>query len=214
MNRLPCIFFVVTLIFTVRSVADVVDFEDVEPFNIPATPFSSGGLDFVSTQIENAIIPSGFAASDNGTQTFGWCGSACGGTQLITATADEGELFNVLSIDAGNLFPSDSPNGYVTGMTVEVVGNLPGGGSITQSLLIVENQFTSFLLEGFTGLTSLEIFAPEVLAEGGVKGNPDPVVDNIVFNTVPEPGATGLVLLAAAGLITRRRRSSSWVKTL
>ena len=187
------------------ATAQVVDFEDVEPLIIPTAPFSSGGLDFMSSQPENAVFPSGFTASDNGTQIFGWCGSLCGGTQLITAEATSGELFNLESIDAGHIAPAGDDFGWVPGMTVEVVGYRSNGSTVEQSLFVQENEFTTFALKGFTNLTHFELFAPEVLAEGGV-GNPDPVVDNIVFTTVPEPGLFSFGAIGLAALVTRRRR--------
>ncbi len=199
------LFFSVLVCCSNFSFGDVADFEDVAPLNIPSTPFSSGGLDFNSTQTENAVFPSGFAASDNGTQTFGWCGSACNGTQLITATTSSGELFNVFSVDAGHLTPAGQMLGYVPGMTVEVVGHRSNGTTVEQSLFIVENQVASYDLTGFTRLTSIEFFAPEVLAEGQ-SGMPDPLIDNIVFAVVPEPMTSSLLVGLSMVIAQVRRR--------
>jgi hypothetical protein len=126
---------------------------------------------------------------------------------LITASHADGDLFNLLSIDAGNLSQAGLPLGYVPGMTLELVGFLSGGGIVTQSLEIIENQFTTFDLIGFTGLTALQMFAPPVLPDG-IAGTPDPVVDNLVFSVVPEPSVFGAALFGWVVVLGSRRRNA------
>lgn len=190
------------------SYADTADFEGLDPLIIPSTPFDSGGLTFTSEFAENTIVPPGAGvASDNGTQTFAWCGSGCGGTQLVTVEAIDGGVFNLDSLDAGNLAPAGTPLGFVPGMTLEVVGHQVGGQTIQQSLVIQENTFTTFDLIGFNSLEFFELFAPEVTdsTTGAVLGNPDPLVDNINFTPVPEPGACFALVIASVMFVRRRR---------
>jgi len=179
------------------ATGQVADFE--EP-GLAATPFTSGGLDFVGDG-PNLVFPApGIGGANNGTTTFGWCGSSCTpAAQMITVTTNSGLLFDMLSIDAGNLSPRGNPLGYVEGMTLELVGYQMGGVTVTESLLIRENMFTTFALTGFTNLTRLEMFAPAV---GG--GNPDPVVDNLVYRPIPAPSS--VAVLALCGLVGVRRK--------
>ena len=192
--------------------ADVVDFEDVIPNEIPATPFVSGGLLFESDFVENAVFtPDILIGANNGTQSFAWCGSNCGDLQIITVSEEQGQLFDLTSIDAGNLVPSGfgAPGEWVPGMTVKVVGFFESGDSISQSLEIDENVFGTYELIGFAGLTHVEIEAPPVLQDGpGPVGNPDAVIDNLVWNVnaIPEPGVTSIASLILVGCVFRRRR--------
>lgn len=195
--------------------ADVADFEDVKAGNIPATPFVSGGLLFESGLIENGIFtPDVLPGANNGTQAFAWCGSNCAGgtTQIITVSQNDGDLFDLISIDAGNLLPGGfGPGEWAPGMTIELDGFLGNGDKVSQSLKIQENLFDTFTLIGFEGLTSVEISAPPIVKDGpGPSGNPDGVIDNLVWNSstvVPEPGTAGVATLALFSCVLRRRRS-------
>ena len=185
--------------------ADTVDFEDVVPIKTPATPFVSGGLEFSSNTIGNLVLPPGFAfGADNGTQTFAWCGTSCGGLQTISATTTTGKLFDLLSIDAANLASAEFFNGWVPGMTVELVGFQAGGNVVTQSLLIQEDIFTTYSLVGFSNLTGFDIFSPIVFSDAGVDF-PDPHIDNIVFQAVPEPATFVMLSISTLALVRRLR---------
>ena len=185
--------------------ADTVDFEDVVPIKTPATPFVSGGLEFSSNTIGNLVLPPGFAfGADNGTQTFAWCGTSCGGLQTISATTTTGKLFDLLSIDAANLASAEFFNGWVPGMTVELVGFQAGGNVVTQSLLIQEDVFTTYSLVGFSNLTGFDIFSPIVFSDAGVDF-PDPHIDNIVFQAVPEPATFVMLSISTLALVRRLR---------
>ena len=104
--------------------------------------------------------------------------------------------------------PAGAPNGYVSDMTVELIGYQNDGSTVSQSLAIQEDVFTTYDLVGFTNLNRFEIFSPNVFPElVGVESFPDPVIDNIVFNTdaVPEPGSIGFLALGTLALVRRRR---------
>jgi len=191
---------------------DTVDFEDVAPFVVPATPFDSGGLTFTSDGAANGVFGGVLPGANNGTQVFAWCGSNCGGEQLVDVAATSGGLFNLESIDAGNFMPFGAPNGWVADMTVELIGYRDNGSTVSQSLAIQEDVFTTYDLIGFTNLTRFEIFAPSVFPSFnsrfvGVEAFPDPVIDNIVFNTdtVPEPGTAGFLAVGMLAMVRRRR---------
>ena len=219
MRRLFCLASLAVGLFLTCGLVqgDVVDFEDLPPLDLPATPFNSNGLLFESTSDFNAVFPAGFSlGADNGTQILGWCGSNCSDDpQVITLTFEPTDfqgvsLFDITSLDAGNLVGSGIGQGeFVPGMKIVAEGFYEDGTSIVEDLFIIENVFTTFELEGFTNLTRLELTAPPVLAEG-VEGFPDPVLDNVVWNPasgIPEPSSAALVIVMLGGLSTRRKRS-------
>ena len=193
---------------------DVVDFEEIKALSdVPLTPFVSGGLLF-EAGLADAVFPPNFTpGANNGTQFFGWCGSNCSGdgsAQIISVSQAEEGLFDLLSIDAGNLLPFGAgPGEWVSGMTVEIEGFFDDGSSVSQSLFIEENVFGTYVLEGFTDLDRVEISAPPVLLEGGA-GNPDAVFDNLVWNpsgnAIPEPATTTIASMLLIGCLVRRRR--------
>lgn len=126
------------------------------------------------------------------------------GVQVITASLPGGTPFSLQAIDAGNLHDAGDPNGlgFRPGMTLEVLGNLSGGGTVSQSLTIIEDVMTTFTLVGFNNLVSVEFTAPAVAT-----GNPDPNIDNLLIEpfAVPEPGTLGLAVLGAMGIGWRAR---------
>ena len=201
-----------TLVFCSNLSAEIVDFEDVIPGEIPTTPFETGGLQFVSTSNFNAVFePDQLPGANNGTQAFAWCGSNCddGQTQIVTVTAAESEYFDLTSIDAGNLIPGgfDIPGEWVPGMQVRLDGYLANGSVVTEFLSIEEDVFGTYALSGFDRLSKLEISAPPVLKDGPT-GNPDALIDNLVWNpsAIPEPGSAALISFTLVGCVLRRRR--------
>jgi len=186
------------------ATAATMDLEDVQAFS--SLPITSQGLRLTSTGGPNAIFNAPATGAQNTTGNFlAWCGSGCGGLQTVTASLPGGGAFSVTSIDAGNLDAAGSLLGFAPGMTLELVGNLLGGGTVTQSLTIVEDTVTTFSLTGFTSLVSLQMSSPAV---GG--GNPDPLIDNIVFTTadaqVPLPAGFWLMLTGIAAIGAARTR--------
>ncbi|MDQ2694697.1 MAG: PEP-CTERM sorting domain-containing protein [Pseudomonadota bacterium] len=186
--------------FSGHANAILVDFEDVLPFT--AAPFTSQGVNFSATGPNVVFPPGANSGAGNGTNTFGWCGSFCGGVQVITASLPGGTPFSLQSIDAGNLSDAGEPLGFRPGMMLEVLGNLSGGGTVSQSLTIIEDVMTTFTLMGFNNLVSVEFTAPAVAT-----GNPDPNIDNLLIEpfAVPEPGTLGLAVLGAMGIGWRAR---------
>ncbi|MEQ8752966.1 MAG: PEP-CTERM sorting domain-containing protein [Coleofasciculus sp. G1-WW12-02] len=183
------------------------DFEDVAPFS--SLPVTTQGIDFSNNQSPNIVLNVPDSGAQNTTGNYlAWCGSICGGVQVVTASFG-GQLFDALSLDAANLQAAGVPLGFVPGMTLEVVGNVFGGGTVSQSLTLVEDTVTTFNLNGFTNLISLDFFAPSVDI-GGETFNPDPLIDNLVIEEtqpVPEP----LTILGSAtalgfgGLLKRQQ---------
>ena len=167
MRTFSCCVLGFALLLSGIAVGEVVDFEEiVAPSDVPVTPFESGGLFFEATAEADAVFPGGLIpGADNGTNFFGWCGSNCsaGEAQIVTVSQAGGGLFDLISIDAGNLLPFGFGLGeWVPGMTVELEGFFADGSSATQSLFIEENVFATFDLEGFTALERVEISAPPV----------------------------------------------------
>ncbi len=193
----------VSFVLAAGTTGGVVTFEDLTVGT--HSPLVSDGFLFTADRAENGIFPNNgpifFPGATNGTHTYAWCGSECGDgvAQRITASHVSGEAFNLISLDAGNLLQRSTPLGYRDGMTIELIGHFEAGGTVTQSLVIVEDVFTTFDITGFVGITEVVLFAPAT-----ADGNPDPVIDNLVF-TIPSGGSLAVLALSAI-CVTRRRR--------
>lgn len=193
--------------------AVVIDFE-ATPLGLPATPLTEDGFDVVSSQDLGAPVgvfdPTNPVAVSNGTNILGWCGS-CGTLQVISVAPSGGGVFSAQSVDATNLWRVEEDVAGVNfqpGMTLDVTGHLNGGGTVTQSLTIVEDTFQTFALIGFNNLTQLDFNVGGVQVTGAPVTS-DPVIDNIVLNMdaiVPEPATAVLGMLGVAMIGLRRRR--------
>jgi hypothetical protein len=119
-----------------------------------------------------------------------------------------GEIFALDSFDVAGTAKTGSNRNATS---IEAIGNLFGGGQVTQTFLIDPDSFvTEILNSSFTGLSSVEF---DGLTPIGAS-SPEFQLDNIVYapaaaTSEPAPVAliaTGLLAVALASL--RRKRSS------
>jgi hypothetical protein len=199
---------------TSSASATVVDFNKLAGTNVPGntyvytadTLFSSGasfttnGFKFTSTSSDYLI---GTKYSNSDTSTIAYNGTdyfmAQDGFSVTSATA---AAFSLNSIDLV------SWTTLVT--TATLTGTKVGGQVVTKTITLdthsnssklTGNDFLTYALTGFDGLTSLSITH---------SGSSFLAVDNVVLDaaTVPEPSSVALFGLAlAAGALVRRRRA-------
>ena len=202
---------VITLFFAtmaVQAAPVVIDFEAETP-GIPSAPISENGFTLSVSGADpdsDGVFDPGSGAFTNGTHIFGWCSTGCAGLQTVNIASNSGAPFTLDSIDAANL----DPGILEPGQTIEVLGNLAGGGTVSASLVLVLDTYTTFNLPAnFTNLSSVEFTSPY---------NPDVGIDNIVVNAaaaaaqpVPSIPLPALFLLMALmclfGLYSSRRLS-------
>lgn len=186
--------------------ADIVDFESVPPSGnaIQTGTLTTQGFDFSSVSFHVIDDPTGCAGGcvDNGSQYLAVAGPGVDSPVMMTATG--GQSFSVTSLDAAKLFLTvggltDDPNAD----TLDVLGTLSGGGTVSQSLLLPgEGSFNTFSLNGFKNLTSLTISGT-----GGGSTNASWAVDNMTVSATPEPSTIALAGCAFLflGALVRRR---------
>ncbi len=179
---------------------------DPFPFNdsrILSGTVTIEGFDFTSAHFHIVGVPNPCCVSD-GTKYLGVDGFALGFP--VTMTEHGGGTFSVLGLDAAKLFLQVGGNGpgFPNAVTLDLLGNVLGGGTVNTSLLLPpEGSFSTFTVSGFSNLTSLVI-------SGSVPGVTDDAswaVDNIAVSTVPEPGTLVLLvtgILSLAGGLRRR----------
>ncbi len=205
---------VITLLFAAMAVqADpvIIDFEAESP-GIPSAPISEDGFTLSVSGADpdsDGVFEPGSGAFTNGTQIFGWCSTGCSGLMTVSIASDSGAPFTLHSIDAANLNTGELD----PGQTIEVLGNLAGGGSVSASLVLVLDTYTTFNLPAnFTNLSSVEFTSPY---------DRDVGIDNIVVNaaaaapaqaqavpSIPLPALFLLIALVCLfGLYSSRRLS-------
>ena len=197
--------FVASISLAAASSAATIGFEGVVggDFVVPVTPYVEAGFTLTNSlgsasDSDGIFSPSFIGGVNNGTDNFGWCGG-CHATNplVITLTPNAGTPFSLISFEAGNLVAGQ----FTSGEQIIVTGNLAGGGSVVQTVTLVQDTLTLFTLgAGFTNLTSVEFVGS--LAPAGSHL----AMDNLVVTT-PEPSTAllvggGLLFLAAQ----RRRR--------
>jgi|SRR5690554_4166192 len=160
-----------TLLTSIVSAQTInIDFET----NPGPAPISEDGFTLTSNMVENITFLPGSGVVDNGTTIFGWCANDCGSLQTITLSEDSAQLFTLVSIDSANLDIGQ----IEPGQTIDIVGNLSGGGTVSQSFTLVPDTYTTFNLNSnFTNLTSIDISSnPTSCPQGGLC---DIGIDNI-----------------------------------
>ncbi len=184
--------------------ASVIGFEGVvadTAFDGSVAPYTESGYVFSSNQAAGSDTD-GIAGKnwkrksiDTGSAAFGFCayeGRCVGRGVVITLTGPT--AFSLTSIGVGSFY-DDVPGAG----TLELIGHLVGGGTVTQTLNADET-YDVFTLTGFDGLASLDLIGRDVFAVG---------IDNLVVNPtqqVPEPGTLSLGLAAALGLLIAMRK--------
>jgi hypothetical protein len=190
--------------------AGLVDFENfpgAASNEILSGPNDIQGLTFDSSHyhVIGATL-CGFGGCVDGVNYLSVDGPTLG--QPVTVTLTEGGTFSLDSLQ-GSMVWNDSAaaaaGGFPNAQLLHIVGNLSGGGTVTQDFELGLG-FQTFNLSGFTNLTSA-VFSGSVI---GGTNNASFAVDNIAFNgsrsTVPEPSTLGMLGCGLLGLIAAKRR--------
>jgi hypothetical protein len=185
--------------------------------------FETGAFDAnagASTTGDGFTFAVGTGPNGSGSFIAGVNGSNCtpcipDGTQALAvfngATVTISQLsadpFSLTSFDLAGTFPGSPRN--VT--SFEVIGNLAGGGTVTDTITPVDpSTFTTYTLpSAFTNLSSAEFLG---LTQGDITNGPGPEfqLDNIVYGSgapAPEPVSSVLMLAGLGGLVARARMS-------
>jgi hypothetical protein len=183
--------------FGLSTKANVIDFEtgsfqlssgqtgSLEGFN-----FTAGGLANAFLLAPASCIPS---CISDGTQTLG----AFNGATVTIDPILPGALFDLDSFDVAGTATSGSTRNATS---IRVIGNLFGGGQVTQTFVMNPNAFQTLTLNfSFVSLSSVEFDGLQPLGQN----SPEFQLDNITYSpaTVPEPASIvffATVLLATA----------------
>jgi hypothetical protein len=193
---------IILLGICVPSQADVIDFESGLPFVLgigqsailQGFTFTTGGQP-VSVLV--APLPAGNcqpACISDGSDTIG----AFNGANVLIDPIVPGETFGLDSFDVAGTYKTGSNNNATS---IKVIGNLSGGGQVTQTFFIDPASFHTETLDlTFTNLLSVEF---DGLQPAGLS-SPEFQLDNIVYtpatttNAAPEPAS---LILVASGLL-------------
>jgi hypothetical protein len=178
--------------------AAVVDFE------VPVTDFDvnqvANGFDFV-------FSARGWYIGDPN-DTF-YPDGVTNGTDILVASGDNVSPASVtMSLVGGGTFDifsllAASSNLFIDN-TIEVLGNLSGGGTVSATLSTT-GAFASYVLVGFEDLTSV-VFSSGLSGPYNAAGF---ALDNIQISAVPVPASLPLLMAGLFGLAAIRRRRSA-----
>jgi hypothetical protein len=198
------------LALPLQADAAVMTFEGVvssSTYQVPVTPYSEAGFILANLQGSSSgtdgIFGSSYDATHttNGSAVFFWCANCLAlGLPVIELTAVGNSSFSLLSLDAAFL-ENDRPRNQ----SIVAVGNLVGGGTVTQTLDL-SLTWTTFNFSGFDLVSSVDFHA-EFSGSGTI---PNPAIDNVVVSPVPLHSSWPLTVLSLAGVgyVAYRRRNN------
>jgi hypothetical protein len=210
LSRVSSIVIVLAGVSSAQAV--VVDFESLS--GIPqgtnaityASPVDTQGYTFVTPAQFNtdAEFASWTDLADANTTFSNYTGSVAlfsNPGSPITLTKTGGDSFDLLSLDVANVYRQGG------GQPVEnvlITGNLAGGGTVTKSFLIPnDNALHNVTFTGFTGLSSVVLSSP--LTDLQITYFQ---IDNVSVQetqAVPEPSTMAAIGLGALAVFRRRR---------
>jgi PEP-CTERM motif len=201
----------ISAVFAATAHATVIDFGDVASGNCASSGLSvqSRGFNFTGNpQDGNLYVCNAGVIQNNTTPALINANSR----SILTMSEASGAVFSLESFFAGGRTEDFNPAGEVTfysvATSIDIVGNLLGGGSVFASVVldsIASYDFTQFTLPNtFVNLLSVTFTAQ------GRGDTPEFLIDDIVVNSdrvVPEPGTLALIAggLLGAGAARRRR---------
>jgi hypothetical protein len=129
-------------------------------------------------------------------------------TSIVFMSQADGGAFDLFSFEAGNRFDIATLTGISSG--IDIVGNLHGGGTVSQRVTFTGNDFGLFSLNSsFSNLDSVTFTS--VAKVPGMYANGEFLIDNIDAAAhradVPEPATLALFGLGLAAVALRRRRA-------
>ena len=192
MKKIVCLF---VCLFAGSANATLLDFEGMNTYN---STYSADGYDF-SFAFSGWFIDQNSSWNNNGTTVLDGQGS----NNYVDISLTDGSLFDVSTFDASVMW-----NNFSSG-SLSVTGFLSGGSTVTDTFALSDT-YNSYLLSGFTDLTSIRFGE-----NGGSSSWGDSAgisLDNIQFGEsmpVPEPASIVLLGLGLAGLGFLRKKKTA-----